>query len=969
MLMRLEKDKIPIGQIGSCALEVQVPDPGKPLPLDMPTLLSVKAAVKTGDKWSWGGDASAKLGLDAQTHCSLAVLSVKTADVHKDAIKRYGLSDFVTKGGPVLLLEVGADAGLSASGSFRYGVLKTGVTLKAGAEGSAGWARPFDPLAPSLHVLENFFTGLALPADMAVAPAPGEVTVFEYSGDLKLGASVGAGFEAKGSSSVDIGDLHLTENFKGAAIGKLAVSASVSGRFAVEVRAPEARNGVPVKGWARVVVRRSRSKTLSAAAGVSVEASLKTDGLPGDPKAFFGALLGVAVGNWLNLADQILGKLDGVTDLSSLETKLDGLAKAYVEAWLGKKIPELVGPAGLEAFAKIQEVVKAYQNAEPDALALFDRYFEPEAKKVLDCLAAIQKATSWEQFQGQVDPMAWDVVERLTGGDPLGAMIGGLSDVTDTPLPTLAELQAKAQKTADAIRDLAHGEISRYIQLAKKEFGLDPLMAKLDEVDSPEKLAALAGTSAGHLVARLTGTMLDSTLTKRQLNDLFRGLQKIQAAWKGAGDTIRKLLEEAANIDLKLELAAGYARTDERDALVDAEFNLADATGRACFRKAVLGGFAGLLAESLPTPGVWRLNAGAFTRKLLRKRTFQVAVLGWHEGFHYQAMSQVLTQCTQRVLPAEGGTLIVNTTLTAISEQDAKRQDEERHAKFALALAAVSHAGAGGSGFDTQTQQFLVETATAKSAAYALRFVDGDTRPDELKDYLAFAQSAGLGSADALFDTLVPMIRPQGEGFGKVAADYNVKFTKEALAGVFARPITESELHGILGPIVLGRFAGDPSIAPAGWAFFMKAGLERFKLDGLNLATQQGLDIRAASFPAPPSFVPPKMPLVLSQYHVRDLVVLYTMERDLFKAWTALVKLVGSTAPKQPSEIQTALDKFLRACSKLQWFSGERNLLFAFFDGLARLMSPGTKEMASTLAVSFTATDGTPREVRFVQAR
>ena len=184
MLIRFEKDKIPIGKMGSCGLEVEVPDPKKELPLDVPTLLSVKAAVNASDKWSWGGDGSAKLALDGKTHCNLMILSDRTMEAQKDVIERYGLHEFVTTGVPVLLFEVGAGAGLSAAGSFRYGVLKTGVTLKAGAEGSAGWARPFDPGATAEKALLGFFNSLAFPADMAVAPAPGEVTVFEYSGDL-----------------------------------------------------------------------------------------------------------------------------------------------------------------------------------------------------------------------------------------------------------------------------------------------------------------------------------------------------------------------------------------------------------------------------------------------------------------------------------------------------------------------------------------------------------------------------------------------------------------------------------------------------------------------------------------------------------------------------------------------------------------------------------------------------------------
>ena len=93
-------------------------------------------------------------------------------EAQKTVLKRYGLAEFVTARVPVLLLEVGADAGLGASGSFRYGVLKTGVTLKAGAGERRVGAAP-SIQAPPPKALEGFFKSLAFPADMAVAPAPG----------------------------------------------------------------------------------------------------------------------------------------------------------------------------------------------------------------------------------------------------------------------------------------------------------------------------------------------------------------------------------------------------------------------------------------------------------------------------------------------------------------------------------------------------------------------------------------------------------------------------------------------------------------------------------------------------------------------------------------------------------------------------------------------------------------------------
>ena len=75
MDLRLDKSKFPLGSLGEGALDITIPglSPSSPLPLDQDPLASATVKVVASDKWSWGGDASAKLAVDGNTHLNLLI--------------------------------------------------------------------------------------------------------------------------------------------------------------------------------------------------------------------------------------------------------------------------------------------------------------------------------------------------------------------------------------------------------------------------------------------------------------------------------------------------------------------------------------------------------------------------------------------------------------------------------------------------------------------------------------------------------------------------------------------------------------------------------------------------------------------------------------------------------------------------------------------------------------------------------
>src|SRR5688572_7809236 len=86
----------------------------------------------------------------------------------------------------------------SARAKFKYSLLSANVSLEAGADAQYALIRSY-PAATTVELaLRNFFHELRLPANVAGPLDEDEVIVLEYGGYLKLGASVGFGYEMGG---------------------------------------------------------------------------------------------------------------------------------------------------------------------------------------------------------------------------------------------------------------------------------------------------------------------------------------------------------------------------------------------------------------------------------------------------------------------------------------------------------------------------------------------------------------------------------------------------------------------------------------------------------------------------------------------------------------------------------------------------------------------------------------------------
>src|SRR5262249_53774253 len=404
-------------------------------------------------------------------------------------------------------------------------------------------------------------------------PSFGDLVSLEFGGMLNFNVGASAGYEIKGTNSFKMSELMLSEHYALSVIGKLSFSGQVAGRFSVDV------SGGSAPGFARVIVKRRREKQLQFAADVNVKADLSTQGLRGSGKEFLGALLGVQGKNWLNLADSLVTEAGQVDSIENLKAKLDGLAMDYLGAFAGKAIDQLTSQPEIKAFQeKLANVVKSYRNLDENAIALFDRYFDPVLNRVDELtskLDELNSLVSFDQLKGEIDPVLWNVLRQLTNGDPLGWALGFIPGTT---IPSLPKIKEGIQNALSLIKDDAHKEIREFISLAKQQFKLDTFFDQMALISSPDALQALANKKLGNFVQRVIGDAIDH-LNGKALKKAFAVVQDVVKARDKFFATFDNILKEAAAQSFTMDLHAAYNSSSERDALIDLEIKLLEPDG------------------------------------------------------------------------------------------------------------------------------------------------------------------------------------------------------------------------------------------------------------------------------------------------------------------------------------------------------------------------------------------------------
>jgi hypothetical protein len=949
--LEVKKPNIPLwtGANGSLVLNVNA-DPSGPLSVGANPILDASFNVDGNQSIAFARSGSVAIGVQAGAHARIVPIFQESVGSGADLVKRFSLADFLKPNNLLLAFELGGDANLTAQGAFTYSVLSATAILKAGVDATYVTIRSFPRTTTIQAMLPDLMGNLTLPACITQPPAPGDLVSFEYGGVLNFNVGASAGYEIKGTNSLKISEILLSEHYALSVIGKLSFTGQLAGRFSVDVTAGSE------PGFARVVVRRRRQKELQFAADVSVRADLKTDGLPASGKEFLGALLGVQGKNWLNLVDGLVTEAGQVDSIENLKAKLDGLALDYLGAFAGKAIDQITAVPEVKAFQeRLAKVVASYRELDQRAIALFDRYFDPVLNRINELTAKLDELNalvSFDQLKGEIDPILWNVLRQLTDGDPLGWALGF---IPGTNTPSLPELKKRVQGVLSLVKDDAHDEIRKFIAIAKEQFKLDALFDQLALVSSPDALKTFANQKLGHFVERLIGDALDQ-LNGKGLKKAFNIVQDVVKARDTFFRTFDNTLKEAAAQSFTLDLHAAYNSASESQALIDMEVKLqepdgsSNSTGLRFMEAAGRGDFQEVLANFQPS--IVKLREGLLTHKVTTGTSLLFNISGWHHSFHYEAMHQVIVQTQQQIRNSGPGVLTVftNIDMTADTQRRRRGTKSEEAVLTNFLLRFLAETKVSDSNFDKKSQLYVLDVITGMSAQYSVTFTDSDTSSAELDDYLQFAIQLGLDKVGATREGLLPVLEFKNHSFGKIESDYEVRYTETGLKRLINMRPSDAEIKKILRRIVLANYFNHPTLHDVGWLYSSDDVRKLFDENGNNFINAESiLGGAPVTLSSPiPGILPPGS--CSSNFLIRnDVAILFRIEDEILKAFGELMNLLASSGTIKTSELESRLKSFGEALNAFDEFDMGENSVFAAFDGLILTATDAAQARSSSL--------------------
>ncbi|HYP14884.1 MAG TPA: hypothetical protein VEQ63_13235, partial [Bryobacteraceae bacterium] len=830
--------------------------------------------------------------------------------------------------------------------------------VNAGADASYAYVRALkDPEVtgqPAQSVLTSLFQGLRMPGDAVELLQPGDLIALEYGGYLKVGTTLTAGYQMQGSSKAQVGELNLSESYSLSVLGSLGVTASIAGRFRVQVSAASAPSDASGR-WVRVVVNKSKQDSIGIAADVKVQFANKLDGLPGASDEFLGAVLGVTSKSWFNY----LARASQVRTFEDLEEVTDTLSWHFLSQLTNKGFDQIKGDLD-QAVSVVKKVTDAYQKLDSRAVNLLDRYYDQVESKLEPALKLVAGIENWRTLlAGQIPEDVRTVVAVLSDADPRFPLswIANLAPAAEGGDEGIGELQKRAKALLDSLRAGLHLTVIDVIKQAQERFGLNTLFKELEKASSSEKLRQLANDRVGGFASRLIGQALTSL---RRSDDFTKAAKRVRAVLDSKADFQKHLYDrftEAVNNDYSLSLRAEYQRATDQAALIDALVCIDNPAGSQALMAVSDGEFDRLFADY--DPAAVRINGGALSWTRRRKRAFNVNIFGWHDKFNYErtGIDELIVSADQHIKTESDGTLSVYTQFS-LSQEKLRRtglRRSEETIRTNLLLQAIGESR-GVVEFDERTHAFLLDAVSISSARYAISFTDTDTDPKELLACLRFAEELNILS-DVTPNQIARALPMQGNSYGQVQADYDVRFTPEGLKALFSREVSESQLRAIMRKTVLINYLAsrDSALAGIAWVYWSpgfytlwKGGQAAFTN---HLSPVEFKPISAAPFLNAPA--PAK--IVLQPELIQNLSTLYFIEDGFVEAMESLRDALQpdeSGVKMTPKEFARKLESFGRALSKFDDFDKGVNTIFALFDQVIRLSASAEATRAASLTLS-----------------
>lgn len=919
-------------------------DLSKPFVPSAGQLVALKFETGPSKEIRLGSADSVSLGLSARTGASVQLLWPSSSADQLKLLGPFGMADYFDQGAHadrlLVLLSIGASADTSAVSDFKYTALTAGVTLKAGSDAGYGYLRPAARHSPAEQVLRDFFKEVKLPAGIDAAPQPGEVVVLEYGGYLSFGGQVGLGYQVSGSPSQQLKDLSISENIGLSFLGKLDFLSKVAGRFRIEVRQGKK------PGWAAVKVCKSRDKNFQIAADVALGGKLSIEGFPDSADEFLETVVGLKARNWLNLFD----KIRNYTDFHQLETYLDGLAKTYIEQLTGRAFSQLADCDILNRIiTTFNKAIDSYRNVGDYAVALFDRYYDPVAKKVDDkivqILEKITSLVSLDRLKGTIlGRDITDILYFLTDGRPLDWLLGKI-EINGEAVGSLEEIKQRAEDILSLIKEKAHQELREVIALAKSKFPLDQFLSNLREIDL-NRLKTSTDQKLIGFVERLVGKSIkgisDSELGKvvAEVNDIVKGVD-------GFKNRLYEKVKSSLNQSLAVNLSLGYSRSMEQDALIDVELNLLQPEGRNLMKAVGSGDFSRVLQEY--DPDVVRLNSGVLTHQVTRQSSVAFNIVGWHEEFKYRSVTKLVTRSEQHIKSEENGLITVTTDISLDTGTDKTKNGERIYTNLLLGFVGASK---GAVCYDPDTQRYLVNAVTRVTGKYSLLIEDQETTASELENYLGYAVDFGIRpTRQEAVQALMPLLPKSSEdGFGRTSLDYEVRFSEAGLHSLFKNDISRIPMRRIIRELTLGHLLNSKKkqLIEIGWSYWTPA-VYRLWHQSPPAFTAGPREFSPLE-PSPVEHIAAPGRAVLQPWQLKVLDKLYFIEEALVQGFGDLQNLVDNRAGLSPLKYEEALAQLGKALNAYDEVDECDNTFFALFDALISSSGePAVRDSSLTL--------------------
>lgn len=925
---------------GSVDIDVQKVPLDQPLDPNTPVLLNAKFnAQGSTPSFTYGPVNDVSLNISGGASATLTPF-FKPDQVLSD----HGLASFfdLNPHKYVFVLDIAAQAAAAATATFKYATLSAQGSFNAGGDGEFWFSRAYDTSQQLGEVLKDLVSNIKPPSSVSAPLSAGEVIYLEYGGYLKFGLNASVGYEMKGSHSVDIANLLLSESYSLSLLGKVGLTAGVAGNFSIQLRPSDSDPSL-----IHVSVHKKHNNQISFAADVTVGLTTESTGLPGSAQDFLGALLGVNVKNWLNSAQLIISS----GSIDELKKNLDKLSQQFVSQWVGKGFDALSATDFPQILADVHKVVDSYQHLDTTAINLFDKYFTLGEPALVQGLTQLRHLTGLDKLaELYTNSNLIKLIEELTGGDPLAFLLGkvDLKDPAGKPITqsVLDIFNGRVEDALSLLQDDAHALLKKYITLAKSKFSFDGLVSQLADLTTADGLKKKADEVLNGFVERIIGGAIDS-FDKNKLNKVLVQLQRI-------GDIENNLyekLKETLNQTATLALHAEYTRASESDVLLEIEVNPATAAGSKIFHAATGGDFTGVL--SAPITADYRVTGGTLLKKLSESSKVTFNVAGWHSNFDYSSSVSLILNTQQQIVPGNQGMLTVFTTVDATKTEDiakeiGKRQ-QELHATFLLRLIGETQGSINTPpAFDRKHQDYLMDTVTGMSASYRLLLEDSKATKERIADFLHFAAEFDL---QADLNTVLPLLDSETSGgktdYGDVAADYEVHFVDQAIVRIFSVTTTESVVRSIMRLVTMGTLLADEGLEDIAWAYGTPGIYKLWKDEGAQFTNT----FSSLQFPVDPSPFPSVKndgTVVLDRFQISILAEFFRNEDALVDAILGLQALVQSPNKLDPNAFASRMKAFSDSFSLID--KGlQTNAMFSVFDKLIAQSQPPASARGSSL--------------------